>query len=238
MIQRYIVGAYWPSRKETLDHCAARLQQFFVELEASDPAFLNWYERGRSRKDAVEKRVNATDIQYLRGLLDRGRNRRDVDHAIMEELGFRIGVWNGARDLKEAGINIACGLHWEDKQKRTTLYNSIVVDLPKELGDLKLYENIIKLVRAMVRVWEPSWAGVMSKNAMVERDFDPARPFVDWIVYVNKRINLPTTLCHAVEYIDQGTIIVVHPTPPSVDNTDETSRIRQVDHALRQALVS
>src|SRR3989442_863361 len=96
MTSRYMLGAYWPARQESIEECGNRLGRFLTELAMCDPVFAIWCERGRSRKEASERHVAVEDRHDLLDLLDRGRNRRDVGRDVIDELGFNVGLWNGA----------------------------------------------------------------------------------------------------------------------------------------------
>src|SRR5687768_756609 len=97
MIERYYLGAYWGNRKETAAECAERAVALLQWLSRCDEAFGRWFQGGRSRKEALQREVRP-DPAVLRPLLERGRNRRDDDRSVIEELGFRMGLWNGAAD--------------------------------------------------------------------------------------------------------------------------------------------
>jgi hypothetical protein len=56
----------------------------------------------------------------------------------------------------------------------------------------------------------------MSTRAMRERDFDAARPFVDWMVYVPRSVETVPPPGHLEPLNGLGSIIVVQPDPQSV----------------------
>src|SRR5580704_12438804 len=98
MAQGYLLRVSWPPRQESIERCADRLELFFKTLADCDPALQSWYEQARSRKAALSKPAAVGDRQYLLKQLERGRNRRDTDRSVIEELGFLVGLWNGADD--------------------------------------------------------------------------------------------------------------------------------------------
>ena len=229
----FFVGAYWSSRKESIEQCADRLRKFFVALTASDPFLATWLEKGRSRKQALEKTADIREQSYLLGLLDRGRNRRDVGGTVIEELGFRVGLWNGGNGEKAAGLSITCGLYWTSPNPNASLSNCVTLDLPEDLGELKQAERMSGVLAAVAQAWEPDWASVMSREAMNARAFDAKIPFVDWMVYVPRRIDSVLSPSSVVE-LESGSLIVVQPDPPAVNSTADQENIRRIENILRQ----
>jgi hypothetical protein len=228
----FFVGAYWPSRKESVEQCAERLRKFFVALAATDPVLATWFETGRSRKQALEKPAHIGDQSYLLGLLDRGRNRRDVGRTVIEELGFRVGLWNGGNGENAIELGVKCGLYWTSSNPNASLSNYVTLDLPKDLGELKQAERMSTVLAAVARAWEPDWAGVMSKDAMNARAFDARIPFVDWMVYLPRKIDgLPAPA--SVTQLEKGSLIVVQPDPPAVNSTEDQENIRRIENILR-----
>jgi Immunity protein 52 len=232
-MSRFFVGAYWSSRKESIDQCADRLRKFFVALAACDPVLATWFEKGRSRKQALQKPAVIADQGYLLGLLNRGRNRRDVGGTVIEELGFHVGLWNGESGEKAAGLGVRCGLYWTSPNPNVGMSNCVALDLPEHLGELKQTDRMSGVMTATARAWEPEWAGVMSKAAMDARMLDVKAPFVDWMVYVSQRIDgvLPPS---SVVQLENGTLIVVQPGPPSMNSTADQENVRRIENILRQ----
>jgi Immunity protein 52 len=229
----FFVGAYWSSRKESIEQCSDRLGKFFVALAASDPGLATWFEKGRSRKQAVETSAVIRDQSYLLGLLDRGRNRRDVGSTVIEELGFQAGLWNGRSGGKAAGLSITCGLYWTSPNPDAGLSNCVTLDLPEDLGELNQAGRMSGVLAAVARAWEPDWAGVMSRDSMNARAFDANAPFVDWMVYVSRRIDgVPPP--SSVVQLESGSLIIVQPEPPGVTRTADQENIRRIESILRQ----
>ena len=109
MIESYYIGAYWGIREESVEQCAHRLAGFMQCLAECDSCFAKWFKKGGSRKEALSLEVNS-DIATLQTLLLSGQHRTDVGQKIMENLGFLIGLWNGANnDAESAGLIISCG---------------------------------------------------------------------------------------------------------------------------------
>jgi hypothetical protein len=234
MNSRYMLGAYWPPRQESIEECCDRLDKFLTELAECDPVFATWYERGRSRKEASKKRVAIGDRDYVLDLLNRGRNRRDIGRDVIEELGFRVGLWNGLSEEKEVGLSITCGLHWMSSNPSASLSNCVVLTLPKSLGELSKAENMARTLAVVAEAWEPAWAGVMSRDAVNTRNFDAIHPFVDWMTYIPSTISEVPAPSSVHQLPRLGSIVIVQLTPPSGE-PGELVRIRQIEEILQNA---
>jgi hypothetical protein len=235
MKARYLLGAYWPARRESIDECADRLLTFFTELTECDPAFAAWYSRGRSRTEASRRRIDVTDINTLLKLLHQGRSRGDVGGDVIEHLGFGIGLWNGAGNGKEAALDITCGLYWKSAVPNISLSNCVLINLPRELGDLRHAHQMSRVLAIVARTWQPAWAGVMSTESMNDRDFDAERPFVDWMVFVRRRIVDVSSPSSVLPVEGLGSIVIVQPTPPCGNNHEELLRIRRISDVVRDS---
>jgi hypothetical protein len=82
------------------------LSRYFASLAQIDGAFRQWYETGWSRKAALKKQIDATNTEYVRRLLERGRNRRDVDKTVIDSLGYYVHIWNGQRGGQVSGLAV------------------------------------------------------------------------------------------------------------------------------------
>ncbi len=234
MNSRHFLGAYWPSRRESIVECADRLAKFLSALADCDPDLATWYEQGGSRKGASALKASIEDNDYLLNLLNRGRSKRDVGRDVIEELGFRVGLWNGVNGDREATLSITCGIYWDGPNPNAGLSNSVVLQLPKSLGALSEAKNMARVLTVVAEAWEPTWAGVLSRAAMRARHFNPALPFVDWMAYVPSEIDQVPSPSTVLRLAGLGSIVVVQTTPPSTDNPDELTRIRRIDEILRE----
>jgi hypothetical protein len=92
----YLAAAYWKSRKETLDDCVARTSVFLERLAPIAEKFSGWRSGGRSKKEALAQEIiTPRSTNELRAKFENGRNRRDLDRSVIEELGYGFGFWNG-----------------------------------------------------------------------------------------------------------------------------------------------
>src|SRR5260221_11749247 len=87
------VATFWGPRSESVEQCADRLILFFRDLSTGDDVFSTCYAQGESRRDAMRKRFAFANRASVTKLLERGRNKRDIDKGVMPKLGYRVGVW-------------------------------------------------------------------------------------------------------------------------------------------------
>jgi hypothetical protein len=225
------LGAYWKPRQESIEQCADRLLSFMRGLTESDITFSQWYRLGHSRQDALKRRVDVQSYDEIFTLLDKGRHRRDIGKTVMEDLGFSVGIWNGGEDEKDVGLHIRCGLYWISPNHNVSLGNCVTLGLPKKLGALGDSSKMGRILAITATCWEPDWAGVFSDEAKDARDWK-RKPFVDWMVYVPQKIAgvpPPSTVTHLE---NGGSVIVVQPNPPSVNNPEDQERIQRIERLV------
>ncbi|MGO4339998.1 Imm52 family immunity protein [Labrys sp. KB_33_2] len=224
-----MLAGYWPARKESLDECTMRTAEFISKIVKVRSQFSCWYKLGRTRKQALEQPVDIGNIKIIRNLLAAGRNRRDIDQEVIDELGYSLSVWNGGdRDENESNLSITCGVY--SNFNRNSVLLKFQADLHAEEGD----KEGLMLLTALAESWEPEWAGLMSRPAMRDRDFGASSsPFVDWMVYVPKVLPSPPRPSRLVETGRPGSIIVVQPDPPQVGDLEARSRIAAVENLIK-----
>jgi hypothetical protein len=183
-IENYYLGAYWGSRKESSLECAERTLALLQGLSFCDEAFQRWFQRGRSRHDALARPIEL-DRQVLQQLFERGVNRRD-ERSVIEDLGFRIGLWNGGADDEAVGLSALCGCFASTGMPR--IPNSCTLDLPSKgrVAERVLRADVLlDVIRSVVRAFEPDYA-VVTSDAF--RDLvgipEPGRPLLGWITFL------------------------------------------------------
>lgn len=223
----FMLGAYWDARPDSLEKCAENAERFFARLAEVDPLMAHWFEPGRSRKDALKRKVDIFDAQSFRALLLKGRSRSDIGREIFEDLGFSFSLWNGAGEMEEqAAVSIHCGCYNE------RLGNNVLIDLPYKSDKPRWVEKSEEMLAMVAEIWRPKWAGVMSKKARRERRIAGVYPFVDWMVYVPRPIGAVPFPSRVRSLDELGSIVIVQPDPPSGDDAEELSRIRRVESIL------
>ncbi len=228
----FYVGAYWGQRKETIDACADRLHSFLAALSALHSGFGLWYKLGKSRRHAKRIEIEFNNRSCLLELLEGGRNRKDLDKEVVEDLGFHIALWNGGESHTQAGLSVTCGLY---SAAPGLGGNRVVIDLPEELGELQQCERMTNLLAATAISWDPDWAGVISRKCRDTRTFVAGIPFVDWMLYVSCKM-IPNPDVPAPSFVrpinSMGSLIVVQQEPVEANNPGHLQRVRAVQGAL------
>ena len=141
MASQCFLGAYWGARPETIEGAAERMRTFFAGLADADPNMRDWFERGGSRGAALKKPAAVRDRDYLLSKLAKGRNRRDDNNEVIEDLGFRLGLWSPAAAGEDTSIDIACGIHFVSRSGGTPIKNRVVLDLPQSMIEPDKWES-------------------------------------------------------------------------------------------------
>jgi hypothetical protein len=176
----------------------------------------------------MKREIDVHDRQAILGLLDSARNR-NFHKEVIEDLGFHPCAWNGRESGSEVSLSVTCGLSCEAPGLGG---NNVLLGFPEELGDLADPVKASRVLSVVASCWEPKWAGIFSNKAMNVRDWE-LKPFVDWMVYVPRRISSvpsPSTVAHIET---GGSLIVVQPSPPTVDNPEDQERIRRIEQIVR-----
>lgn len=231
MSERFVLGAYWGARRESVEQCADRLQTFFEALVSGDDLLSQWYPKTSSPKKSLEHPLDKVNRQMLVEILMKGQNRENARGAVSEDLGFQLGFWNGQKADDQASFSLRCGLYWKSSNASVSVGNCVVFDLPKNLGILAEAQRMVQLLAATARAWNPDWAGVMSESSMLTRDFGAEKPFVDWMIYVPRRIGKAPEPAVLLE-IQEGSIIVLPPDSPSINLPQKKSLIERVERAI------
>jgi Immunity protein 52 len=231
--ERFVLGADWGARRESIEECANRLEAFFAEIVAHHDLLSLWYQKASDPKRSLEHLVDGNNRQMLIKILMKGQNRENVHGAVSEDLGFQVGFWNGQKGDDQASLTIRCGLYWKPSSRNISLGNCVVMDLPKSLLALSETERMVELLATTVRAWTPDWAGIMSESSMVARRFDAEKPFVDWMVYVPRRIRSVIEPASIWE-LQEGSIIVVQHTPPQSNELRSLALIERIEGIVEQ----
>ncbi len=227
-MSQYRVAGYWNARKESLDICANRLQQFLIVLAQCDGVFTTWFEKGMSRRNAKQVAIDFSNVDSLLHILEKGKYRRDDDKESIDDLGFSFGMWNGETSARTAGLTITCGQYAAVSGLGG---NCVLLNLPEELGDLEQSDRMESVLAAVAKCWEPDWAGVFSLDAMDSREFNTTIPFVDWMLYLNsKKWHRPQLsqqqIIHQVDNI--GFTVIVQDSPPQHDAVSHLQTVRDI----------
>lgn len=174
----YFAAAYWAARRESATSCAARASDFLGSLSDVSEHLSGWRPPGRSRRAAKgSPPIDYSCLDALFDLFNKGRNRRDDNQAVIDELGYSAQLWNGGNNLSSASLMLGCGI----SATVPGLSNAIVLTLPSVL-DVHSDELLKAILGAFVASWDPDWAIVSSETARSQNIGD--HPFLDRVLYV------------------------------------------------------
>lgn len=178
------IGGYWGPRPESVEDCAARVLDFMSQIALLGPPFstLKW-----SRERPRELKVPfAPDRGEISRRLMAGRNRRDMDRGVIEDLGFVVSLDEGLNSYLQARVWFHCGA-WT-----TSNPNSVVVDPPVVGNDLPISWPA-DVIRAIVDSFDPDWARVDFASRMeASLTHVAGRPSVGWMLYLKGIDRLPS----------------------------------------------
>ena len=183
--ETYYVGAYWGVRQESMGQCAQRAELFFHMLARCDPSLGQWYRPGRGPRGSPGHLVRTADRAELEALLLRGRIRTDVDKEVIEDLGFRLNVWNQRPDAQATKLSISSGVYTE------WVSNVCLLDLPSqgEAAERMLTAPVLsQALECMATAWDPDWGVVSTQYAidlLPKTQNGEAR--VGWMTYFSRR---------------------------------------------------
>jgi hypothetical protein len=113
-IESYSLRAFWGARSESVAECAEHLLEYVLCLGQWDESCRTWYKTADSLEEALQQRV-MLDQASLEQVLLSGRHYTDFERRPMEELGYRVNIWNGRDPEKgdQAGISmgVTCGCY-------------------------------------------------------------------------------------------------------------------------------
>ncbi|AVH44753.1 Imm52 family immunity protein [Agrobacterium salinitolerans] len=186
-MESYFAAAYWSSRKETLEECTRRATCFLANLAGVSDTLRGWREKSKSRKKALtQKMISIECSDDVRVMLEKGRNRRDMDRSIIEELGFGFGLWNGEAGSDEAGLSVRCGIY-----NASGVSNAVVLNLPRSF-DPASGKTVLALARSFIDAWEPE-SFVLTTNRRNREELIKAeakgenwQPFLDVALYLQQ----------------------------------------------------
>lgn len=172
-------GAYWPARPEALEACGARVVACLGKLAGIDELLASWFFKG-SRRASAQRPLGGSPETVLQALAA-GRNRRDADGSVIDELGYTLGVWNGD-DADPVQLSIRCGI------SSPSVPNAVVLKLPaRSARSTNLYNSsaATELLRALAEAWDPDWATVTSASLREAQGGGVASPVLGWLTYLS-----------------------------------------------------
>ncbi len=112
------------------------------------PSMSEWYLKANSRRAARSTLVSADDLEALTDLVARGVSKRDdLERTVMEQLGYRLALWNG-QDTNPIALELAAGM------TTNRVPNSVLINLGDVDGDTFSRDTLSAVMAACVQVWE------------------------------------------------------------------------------------
>ncbi|PTL82088.1 Imm52 family immunity protein [Vitiosangium sp. GDMCC 1.1324] len=230
MREDYYVGAYWGPRRETALECARRAELFFHMLARCDPTLAQWYRGGRGAPRDLPGHPVRPVAEEWEQLFLLGRNRTDLSKKVIEDLGFRVLVWNGKKEC--TFLKCSCGGYspWGGP-------NSCLLDPPHE-GPVR--ERLLRapvlneVLTSMATAWDPDFAMASSSemvDLMEKRKFEVR---VGWMTYLSRRLGTLPPLPAPVRIEPVGVLgwlLTLSPEPMTAHNPEHvafTARIREL----------
>ena len=186
----YFAAAYWGSRKETVEACAHRATVFFEAISQIAEYLKEWRQQGRSRSIKTIPIENSTQNALIELFL-KGQNRKDINNKVINDLGYRISLWNGGDTETASSLMLKCGLF----SNVAGLSNAVVLELPARF-DTNSVNQVRQLANSLISAWDPDWAIIASHSAQARHtDFGP---FLDKALYLRSTMQLPQNISDTV----------------------------------------
>lgn len=126
--------------------------------------------------------VDTTRGDQLRAPLDRGRNHRDTDDSAIDDLGYRVALWNGRDGDESASFNVGIGATSLVPGAGT---NSVVLTRPTRLGSEP--EAHVEILQALLSIWSPEEMAVTSPEYRRGQRRIDGRAVFGWFTYLPTR---------------------------------------------------
>jgi hypothetical protein len=200
-----------------------------TDLSQRDSSLAQWYAKGRSRRDALTRQVTAEPSQ-LRDLFEAGRNRRDTDGRVIEDLGSRVALWNGADDEEAVTLTIHCGGYASTEAR--WIPNSCVLVLPSGGSSrerLSAVSALVEMTKSVVAAFDPEWATVTSHELRGMTPKPEERSVgLGWITYVrsSEAITIDVPGSRLIDVKGFGVLAI------ATEKAFDSRRVDQVDAAL------
>jgi hypothetical protein len=176
MEDSFFIGAYWGPRSVPLIEIVTNTIKTLKKLGELDEQFLDWYELGMRRKQALTNKV-IQDTEGITKLYSKSLGEFETKSDSLTDNGFVLGLWTGHREEESSRITFTVGLN----SKRVS--NCCVLKLPFE-GKAK--DRLVTLTKArsivelLVDIWDPDFAIFTSHNLVSKLS---GSVDIGWITY-------------------------------------------------------
>ncbi|MBM6498163.1 Imm52 family immunity protein [Flavobacterium macrobrachii] len=142
------ISAIWLSKeKTTIEQCSKKVYDFLLLLRVyNNDLFGHWYEKGNSKKEAINNQVDFNQDYFKRDLEKKWDKK-------FEDLGARISYWSGNKnDSESAQINFNIGAYGDKSFNK----NSCILTLPENDKFFSSAKEIDDLINLMKNYWKPN----------------------------------------------------------------------------------
>lgn len=218
MWQGCFIRAYWKSRQETVSSCAARLSTLLGEAQKIHPYIDNWHAKGRSKQEALDNAIGFASKEVLTDLLLMGANRRELDHSVIDELGWSLSLWNGCDGRDSVSLDLRCGCYGD------VVPNICTVAFNREIGQVFTIERAVALIHTMVRALDPESIVITSDELLDALECEGVsfgRHLPGWVMYFADYVDHPYVGIRSFQtqrVLDSGTAIVLSENAPSLQS--------------------
>jgi hypothetical protein len=188
MIETYYIGAYWGSRKESLQQIAGKTFQTLQVLSEIDEQFFKWYDTGMSRKQALQNKLEI-DEETIKKIALKRVKKGEMDENGFAVNGFLFSLWTGHIDEESSSITFAVG----NTFNTDNITNSCVISIPFEGAArerLLHIEKAKKIIAVLVDIWAPDYSVLTSQS--LNNKLNVIND-IGWVTYRKSIKRLPNT---------------------------------------------
>jgi len=192
MLDTFIIGAYWKDRKQLLDNIITSTLQTLKRLSEIDEQFVNLYELGMSRKEALEHKALLSH-KYIEKLYLKRVKKNDLDPNGYSKIGYRLSLWTGHKDGEASNISFGVG------KSSDKLTNVCLIQMPFEgaASDRLLhFDKIKEIITILIQKWDPE---VVVLNSTELSNKLNVMNEVGWVTYRKKvkgKVKLSNKVIH------------------------------------------
>lgn len=142
---------YWNDRPATLRECTNEFLSFLSKLKELHPAFFGvWYGTGRSKKEALSKKI-VLEYPCIKEIFSDSKKDHDDDYPEFTYLGI---VWNGKDDYESMELKSSLG---GTPSEYLLNLNNCFITLPSEGPVYTYYQeptHQLSLIKLMIDHWK------------------------------------------------------------------------------------
>jgi len=224
------ISAYWERRPETVCACAERYARWLRDLGKIEPFFATWYRLGRSRRDALKRKVIPT-ADHIEQLL------AESPTFSKSRPGWGEWFWTpGSVKWGDAKVEVFCG---DDGPHALNTAHLRLPGAGPAAERIATREVMLPLFECTIRAWEPHDGHV--KSFKYWKTLPPRGPGViwgGWMIYFSREAGRIPPLPAPAEIIpvdDLGHIIVFTPEPFREDDPEHVAWANHLTELLSKA---